>query len=366
MSSGNINLNALLEEFETSRGIEKVASETKAPLGVSDDLKAILEKKAEVDLIKQAQVDGERVAKELLAKFASSNIVIQENASSVANADATITPTSGGTVDESLKDTISKQVSLGAQGEDQVDPILDKQANINESEEMKKTNDILTKIAEIVGAADAGNVSGAASPNLAQANTVAQVATDDAKVQGTPGTEGTVNTVLQSIVAKFQANGAGSENIADGQIAAEAANYANDEIEKAAAVAYLTEAGVDFDSAVSMVKEAEYSLEKEAAFEALTEAGVDFDRAVELIKEASSQLPMTMAQPKPGFKDMFKGKGRLAAKVVGSLVGGAAAYAGAKKLFPDREKQAALNELIEAGIDYNQAIDLIKQAESEL
>lgn len=386
----NLNLEFLLSELDCSAGLEKSASATNtAPIvDPSKELKDILEKRASVDLVKQAQEAGAKVAKELLAKMASdANLAIAENAVSVAQADQSITPTSQGTAEQVLQDTVAKQVQRGAQSEDRVDPILDKQANQITETESDMTSQFLQnleKLAEAVGAPDVANVSTGATPNLVQAATQAQVAFDDAKVNPTPGTEGNVNAVIQSIVAKFQAKGAGSENLVDGQPPVEGAQVANDEIEKAAAVAYLTEAGYDFDSAVEMVKEAEFNMEKEAAFESLTEAGYDFDTAVEMIKEAAAMEPDEILgrngetirgkSTKPAgligkgtTKAGWKGRlSRLAKNPVARGVAGVAALgtAGAAgyKAFSGQEKKAALDELMEAGIDFDQAMDLIKEA----
>lgn len=388
----NINLNALLDSIESDYGMEKSASATSSVVAngqvkVSDELKTVLEKRASLEVSKSAFEDGEKVARELLEKLAGDlNLAIAENAVSVADDDAKVTPTVDGTAEGVLQGTVAKQVANGATGEDRVDPILDKQAQVKE-ENFNMANRILEKLAEAVGAEDVGQVSGISAPNLAQANTLAQVSFDDAKVDGTPGVEGNVNAVLQNIVAKFQAKGAGSENLADGQIAAEGAQVTqgiqggNEEIEKAAAVAYLTEAGVDFDSAVSMVKEAQFNMEKEAAFEALTEAGFDFDTAVEMVKEAAALTPDEIIDAKrgtnmvhvpranrggvnPSFMDRLSRLARnpVARGVAAAGAVGAAAY-GAKKAFSGQEKKAALDELIEAGVDYDQAVDMIKEAE---
>ena len=389
----NINLNALLDSLESDYGMEKSASASTSvavpgQVNVSDELKTVLEKRASLDVSKSAFEDGEKVARELLEKLAGDvNLAIAENAVSVASDDAKVTPTVDGSAEGVLQGTVAKQVALGATGEDRVDPILDKQASEKE-ENFNMANRILEKLAEAVGAPDVGQVSGISAPNLAQANTLAQVAFDDSKIEGTPGTEGNVNAVLQNIVAKFQAKGAGSENLADGQIAAEGAQVTqgiqggNEEIEKAAAVAYLTEAGVDFNSAVDMVKEAEFNMEKEAAFEALTEAGFDFDTAVEMVKEAAAleadeildakrgakmvHVPKNPGSVKPSFMDRVSRLARnpIARGVAAAGAVGAAAY-GAKKAFSGQEKKAALDELVNAGYDYDQAVDLIKEAEED-
>lgn len=415
----NINLNALLDSLESDYGMEKSASASTsvaAPgqVNVSDELKTVLEKRASLDVSKSAFEDGEKVARELLEKLAGDvNLAIAENAVSVASDDAKVTPTVDGSAEGVLQGTVAKQVALGATGEDRVDPILDKQASEKE-ENFNMANRILEKLAEAVGAPDVGQVSGISAPNLAQANTLAQVAFDDSKIEGTPGTEGNVNAVLQNIVAKFQAKGAGSENLADGQIAAEGAQVTqgiqggNEEIEKAAAVAYLTDAGVDFNSAVDMVKEAEFNMEKEAAFEALTEAGFDFDTAVEMVKEAADNFEgPEIGRGRRAYRTAKEGVNELGRKIsssgaykavageaknlsheagvlasrqvmpkgsrlgalknlggnrivqglaaAGALGAGAAAY-------NHYEKKAALDELVEAGYDFDTAVDLVKEA----
>jgi hypothetical protein len=66
---------------------------------------------------------------------------------------------------------------------------------------------------------------------------------------------------------------------------------ASDEHEKAAAVSQLVAEGIDFDSAVNMVKEAAEEIEREevsqvkqAALAHLIDNGMDFDQAVNLVK----------------------------------------------------------------------------------
>ena len=260
-------------------------------------------------------------------------------------------------------------------------------------------------------------------PNIIQENTAAQVASDDAKVQPTPAQEGTAQDILTAIVQKMQAKGAGPENIADDEqlpvpgagVTANLAGGVDENIEKAAAVSYLTENGLGFDEAVELVKAAELSMEKEAALDALVEAGYDFDDAVTLVKAAEeSMFEAGKRKAVEGYNKakgmaaegaaVAKGaKGRLVsdakklAKDVPGLITGkhpsvvgdaslarkwsagnlahnrivqglAAAGAigglavGAKKAFSGQEKKAAFDELVGAGYDYETAVALIDQA----
>lgn len=144
-------------------------------------------------------------------------------------------------------------------------------------------------------------------PNKAQVDSAAMVAYQDATIAPTPGTNGnndggTVNQIMDAIVAKAQAPGvAAPGGISDNQVqngSAYASSEVQDEnVEKTAAVVALVEAGIDFDSAVDLVKQAEvelkaeaFEVEKKAAFDALVEAGVDFDTAITLVKEACETL----------------------------------------------------------------------------
>lgn len=186
----------------------------------------------------------------------------------------------------------------------------EKQQNSNKEENMDKKAslvDIISGLLEksaLEGDANTQNGIGTAVPNKAAVDSAAMVGFQDATIAPTPtttgnnGSGGTVNQILDAIVAKAQAAGAVSED----QVTPapfSSGEGASDSVEKTAAVVALVESGVDFDDAVSLVKQAELEInmdqmeiEKIAATAELMEAGVDFDTAVDLVKEASMHQPV--------------------------------------------------------------------------
>lgn len=331
----NLNINEILESLNQSAGMEKVAGEVKTDqtLPVAEQLQTILEKKAEQDVSSQAFKDGEELAKQLLEKLA--NEVITDNAIMASQDDKKIVPTeTAGSVEQVLVGTVGQALDRGATSDDRVDDIHDKgkgpmagdeinkQATeeinpekkaeqITEDQEIKEmANEIMKKIAQVVGEvtttpAAASNVEGAPVPNMVQMDNASMISYDDQKVQPLPGAEGTINNILEAIVANAKTQGgAGSDDLVNGEgpvegaaaIGVKAAEE-NDEVEKAAAVSALVEAGCGFDDAVELVKQAERELftdslenEKQAAFSALVEEGVDFDTATFLVKQAEEDL----------------------------------------------------------------------------
>lgn len=410
-----MNLNELLEGLEQTSGIEKQASsiEVVKP-AISDELSAVLEKKADQDMTKVAFAEGEKLAKELLEKLA--NELQSTNEAMAAQDAAKIVPVESGTVSEVLKGTVEEAITRGATSDDLVDKIEDQTKQAQENKEM--ANAILEKIAQTVGeatttSAAAINVEGAAVPNKIQEDNAAMTAFDDAKVQPLPGADGTINNILEAIVAGAKAQGGGSDDLVNGEGPTEGSAAigvkAAEEQEKAAAVSALTAEGMDFDTAVALVKQAEaeilgeaFEQEKQAAFTALVESGINFDQAVELIKQAEEDLKkkseldkeagiadmarsalkgakVDMKVAGANVKEILKGTGKpggrasaansLASTTTGKLVGGAvigtAAYK-AKKAIRGQEKKAAFDTLIEAGIDFEDAITLVKAAELDV
>ena len=342
-----MNLNTLLADLEQSAGLEKTASaktSTSTAPAIKSELASVLEKKAERDLTKLAFDEGSTLAKMLLEKLANE---IQIDNGVMEAEDATkVVPVSGGTIEDTLKATVEQAVARGAESDDRVDPIEDNtkqaQLNLTKTAQENKTmaQSIMNKLAQMVGEptttpAAGENITPGTVPNMVQMDNAQMTAFDDAKVTPMPGTEGTINNILEALVAKAKAEGAGSGNLVDGQGAVEGAvaiGSPEDQVEKAAAVNALVEEGCDFDTAVSLVKQAEAEMigeaheqEKVAAVNALAEAGYDFDTAVELVKQAE----MEIAQEEDAL-----------------------------------EKTAAVNELMDSGYDFDTSVELVKEAVS--
>lgn len=434
-----MNLNELLESLEQSAQIEKKASEQ--PTAVEPDLSAI-EKKASEDLTKVAFAQGEELARQLLEKLA--NEIQTDNAVMQAQDDQKIVPTeTGGTVEQALQGTVDEAVERGATSDDRVDEQIEEGAaspagesiedNMNKQaqENSSLAAFIMEKLAQefnpqVSTPAAAVNVAGAPVPNKIQQDNAVMTAQDDAKVQGVvPGGDGTVNALFQTIVGKALASGAGSDNLAANAAPAvpgvvDAASQsggevgAGEEVEKAAAVSALCDAGLDFDSAVALVKQAEEELaveawehEKQAAFNSLVEAGIDFDDAVALVKQAEEELfekeagaadlaakavsklkgagkaiaadaakagsrvsnlagGLRRINTKPGQARALNAAKGLVNNRTAQVAGGALAAGGTAAALRGREKQACVEQLMAEGVDFDTAVELTKQAELEV
>lgn len=436
----SINLNDLLNGLETEAGIEKVASEQSVAPAVSEELKGILEKKASEDLTAAAQAEGAAVAKQLLEKLAN-EIQIANNQMVAEDATKIVPQDSAGTVEDVLKGTVEEGLDRGATDDNRVDEMKDAgkgevsgdplpETVKSAQEDKDMANEILQKIAQIVGEqtttpaaavnTDAGTVS-----NKIQEDNAKMTAYDDQKVDPLPGAEGTINNILEAIVskAKSDGSGAGSDDLVNGTGPTEGAAavpvtneiVGGDSVEKAAAVSALCGEGMDFESAVALVKQAEEELnaeamevEKQAAFEALVEAGADFDTAVALIKQAEEDLKKKpevieksagavdkiIGAGKSAFnsakmdarvaganaKELLKGTGKPGGRMgaakslaknrtvqVGAMTAGAGA-AGAAMMANKRgqEKKAAFEALMAEGYDFDEAVNLVKAAEEEV
>lgn len=446
-----MNLNDLLADLEKSSGIEKSASAS-APSAtgkpaISAELAGVLEKKASADLVKSAHAQGEELARELLSKMANE---IQDGNNQMVAAAASAVPTEvGGTVEQVLKGTVDQAIAKGAVSDDRVDPELDKQAKLNKEATMQNTNRSLAKqimeklaqdfSAEVTTPSAASSVAGAAVPNMIQTGNALMAAQSDAYTQGVGPVEGTVDDLFQAIVARAKAQGGSTSDIVDSEAPVPRDTIgANDEVEKAAAVTALCGEGLDFDSAVSLVKQAEAELdseaweqEKQACMGALMDQGMDFDEAVSLVKQAEYDLIEKQAdeyednlkaynkatRPSNTLKDKAKNfasdaresseeaagkakgaigsygkslsedakqvgeqlkglrkaprfaaealRGNKAVRLGGGLAGAAALAAGAYAV-GSREKKACVEALMDEGIDFDSAVNLVKQAEFDL
>lgn len=264
-----MTLEQLLASLDTPTGMEKVASikDDGVKPALSDEITAVLTKSASEDMTKQAFAEGEKAAKELLSQ-------LQGN-------------------------PMNKQAQLA--GKD-------------------LANSILTKLAEELGQ---GTPAAATSPpvNQIQAENAQMEAESAAKILPTP--EGNVNQILEQIVQRAQAEGAGVDNIATEHGATGIPEETDDEVEKAAAVTTLVGSGYDFDTAINLVKQAAFAIaqeedaiEKSAAINNLMAQGYDFDAAVNYVQAVESEWT----------------------------------------------KQAAMENLMSQGYDFDTAVELVKEA----
>lgn len=284
-----MNLNEILSMLETSMttGIEKTASDNKdkdVPAGSEQFTKT-------ASAIQEAEELGAKVAAQLLKQA--------EDEAKSEDEDKKKAKEEGETKEET-------KAEAKKEGETEAE---EKEENSNKEENMdKKANliDVITGMLEKSASEGDDNpatgVAEGAVPNKAQVDSAAMVADFNNIQAPTPGTDGTatggtVNQILDAIVAKAQ--GQGTINPVQGQSEGSqvGAERSDEDVEKTAAVVALVESGIDFDSAVNLVKQAEVEIqaeaweqEKQAAFSALVEAGVDFDTATSMVKQACEDL----------------------------------------------------------------------------
>ncbi len=270
----------MLEDSVTS-GIEKTASEKEDKAEVPAGSEAFTKT---ASAIKEAEELGAKVAAQLLKQAEDEK-------------------------KEESKDEKKEEEKDEGKEESKDEESEDKEEKSDKEEEMDKKASLVDIISAMLeksafeGDANTQNgVPAGVVPNKIQVDAAAGVAYQDATVAPTPGTDGnsqggTVNQIMDAIVAKAQSAGGIGENQVPGGTPFAGAEAQDPNVEKTAAVVALVEAGVDFDSAVDLVKQAEaelnaeaFEVEKQAAFGALIEAGVDFDTAVTLVKEACETL----------------------------------------------------------------------------
>lgn len=357
----DFTLDSLLNSLEAQAGITKQASDdekskedkkeekaekeegdalakARAELNKADEAhkeEKEAEKKSEKEQTKEAQDKGAALAQEILQKVAGLKIE---------------------TPDSTKETDMTKQAELA--GKALADALLVKLASAGDQ---NTTNGVTPGVVPLKQVVDSAQI----------------ISEDDAKIKPTPGTDGlgnggSVNQIFDAIIADAQSQGAASYDQVHGQgIAAHegtAFQHATPnqlphaEVEKAAAVAALVETGFDFDSAVSMVKEAEAQIQREeaqqvkqAALAQLMAKGVDFDSAVNMVKEAGALVPV-----KAGM-----GVGKKLA--IGAAAAGAAGLAGygAKKAL-ETEKKAAFDALVAGGVDFADAAALVASKAKEL
>lgn len=237
--------------------------------------------------------------------------------------------------------------------------------------------------------------------------------------------QGTINQIFDAVIADALAQGAAShdqvhetgvssvegsveDKAVPNQVKTASEKEMEDAIEKAAAVEHLVQNGIAFEDAVDLVKAAETELqeefEKAAAVSALITEGVDFDDAIELVKRAAAGDMTTVdgiAPGAPGNKvqhdsaqivaeddakvkpmptgDGIKNDGTINeifdAIVQDALAQGAASHdqvhgtgvaavEGAVEdiAVPNQVKTAAMEKLLDAGFDFDTAVELVKTA----
>lgn len=340
------------------------------------------------DRVKEAQLQGAALANEIMQKVASANINQKEP--SMNNAQF-----AGQALAQSL---LTKLASAG---------------------DMTTTDGIFP--GAMPNKAQVDN----AQMTAEQASYIAPTPTKDSMGNG----GGSINQIFDAIVAKAMGQGAVAHDqvtqtgtaFAEGAVEAHAVPNGvpstSDEVEKVAAVTALVNSGFDFDQAVDMVKAAEYEILaeedgqiKQAAMNELMDAGVDFALAAALVKEASvagvarragrvagvgaekakraigdygqelasgarnlgGDIRMavnpgaySVGGSVPTRAQAMANLGRNKALQLGAGAAGAAGLAGGGYALA-REKQAAMNGLIDAGMDFDTAAALVNETSQEL
>lgn len=285
-----MNLNEMLEmlEQEVTSGMEKKASEATEESKETPAIAPQFTKSASAR--KEAEELGAKVAQTLLKQAEEESKA--EEKKEEEKKDEEKSESKEDKKDEDKSESESKEVPNFLKKEEN----MDKKASL-----VDIITNMLEKSAFEGDSNTAAGIPEGVVPNKMQVDSAALVAEQAAVNAPTPGTDGanqggTVNQILDAIVAKAQSDGAiNPDEAASGSMAGAERNDEN--VEKTAAVVALVEAGVDFDQAVDLVKQAEveikaeeFEVEKQAAFGALIEAGVDFDSAIELVKEACEGL----------------------------------------------------------------------------
>lgn len=171
---------------------------------------------------------------------------------------------------------------------------------------------------------------------------------------------GTINQIYDAIVADAKGQGAASvEQVHDTGVAAQEGaveDHAVPNQVKVAAIERMVAAGVDFDEAVSIVKE--------AGMAAAVKAGAA--KIKPMAASAKLQASRMIGRDVPvGGSKMTAAKALMKNPlVVGGAAAAGAGIAGGAMLA--REKKAAFDALIDAGVDFDQAAILVSQKAAEL
>ena len=288
-----------------------------------------------------------------------------------------------------LENALTKEASAEEKGRAAAVELLNKIAEASKAEPTKEEYDmnkqaetladkiaekIMEKFADTPDVTDTNNrantVPGVGKENKINEDNRAMLAQHTDRVRPTPGTDGAtqggnVNQILDAIVDDALAMGGGTYDQMAVNKARPSATIANDDgkdpaikdihktlqsggvvkeaeedqdfesIEKLAAVSSLIEAGVDFETATDLVKEAaeeieaeEFEMLKVAAFDELLEEGYAFQDAAEMVKDAAKASMISKAvKAGKGALDSAKKSGKKLVRKGGKMVDKAKGYA---------------------------------------
>jgi hypothetical protein len=313
--------------------LEKAASAQQAPAAKADDkpavskeIEALLTKEASADNAAKAFEEGEKLAKAILEKMAEEAIKEIQAQPAETKPESTGGSTTATAAPAEGTEKVAEAKSVEAKAEEktadaktadaakEVEKTAEAVDNKEETkeEDMNKTaqdagKELAAAIMEKLAAQE--NPGTASGPGKIKQDHDKMVAFDNQKVQRNPR-NATVSAMFDQLVARAKSvsNPTGYDQMATGASAPHDGKDkamgtpsiapSPDVVEKHAAVGALIEAGLDWETAVDLVKSAaeelaqeEFSTVKMAAVTHLvTEEGFDFDTAVEAVNTAVSEV----------------------------------------------------------------------------
>lgn len=344
----SFDINELINNLSAGEGVEKQASEAEviAAPTVADDLRAVLMTKSASTIQEEASDLGRQLARRIMEKAASENPVVTE----------VVVGDNLSALTASVEATLIKEAEA-------VSP----QPNVANTDN-----------AALAAAQDQVNHVAEQSGGTVEAQTVETIQKGLATPSATASSEDLVRKVEDKAEdSNMQKAAAVSALVEQGHSFYDAADLvavADGELQKEAAFVELTAEGYSFDEATSLIKaasdsfaEPEVEITKEAAMADLLSQGVAFGDAVNMIKEAalSDVIKGAAAKASSAAKGAASKVGDSAKKVTKkqAIIGGASVGAvaggayGAKK---SMTKEAALQELMDSGYTFTQALEAIQ------
>jgi hypothetical protein len=316
-----MKLEDLLESLEKAAEVKEQPATDDKPQ-ISKELDQLLTKEAAQNNVSEAMQMGEKLAASILEKLAT-QAVEEATKVEVPAKDAKDAAPGAETVEKTAEKKEEVKVDAKSTETKEVEKVAEAKPSeakedTNEEDMNKQAQDAGKELAQAILEKLAAEWNDRPTgPGKIQQDHAKSMAQDDAKVGPTPGRNGTLAQLFDSIVAKAKqvSSPVSYDQVAagDSQSAAEAKDKAmgtaaipasadvTDNVkvaqEKQAAVSALIEAGCDWDTAVDLVKSAAAEIEKEevshvkmAAVEHLVKEGMDFDTAVEAVQAAVSEV----------------------------------------------------------------------------
>ena len=417
MTQNTLTLEGMLKRLDPATGIEKSAAEVTATASADAGTASTETKTQEPSaLVKSAADAGAALAQEMMEKIAS-NMAQTTPAQAAGNALAQAL------LETLTKQAAEKKAGVGdvtttdgASGTDGTPTKIqrDNASMVAEHDASIKPMPTGDGIKNQGTATDIYNA--VVSDMVAQGGTPTNAVANGPEVDGS-GNQAVPNQVKTASFSAIEKMAAVDALVEEGcsfeealQHVKSAEAYLLDQHEKAAAVSSLIADGMDFDEAAELVKLAgialaqeEDAMMKQAALEELIANGVDFDQAIELIKQAGVGDENTMngvegtdgvatkiqrdngalvAEHDASIKFMPTGDGiknqGTATDIYNAIVADMLAQGGTPtnavsngpemdgsgvQAVPNQVKTASLKAFIEAGIDFDTASKMVKEAQ---